>query len=174
MRRAALGCALLMALVMPVRAEVQVGPEGTAPAAPFSKATPPEYAFDKPEVLTAQLLWGVAHGVRLLARACAESGKHAAAEAWVDWREREQAQIMAAGRLLGQHYFGVEDLSPAVISAALGLKPALDLSPEVLDPACDTLPKALAQARYDLDRFQAKTLEILQRGGKPDSLEILK
>jgi hypothetical protein len=174
MRRAAFGCALLMALVMPVRAEEQGGPEGTAPAAPFSKATPPEYAFDKPEVLTAQLLWGVAHGVRLLALACAESGRHAAAEAWVDWREREQAQIMAAGRLLGQHYFGVEDLSPAVISGALGLKPALDLLPEVLGPACDTLPKALAQARYDLGRFQAKTLEILQRGGKPDSLEILK
>jgi hypothetical protein len=174
MRQAALSCALSMALALPVHAEEQVGPDGTAPAAPISKATPAEYAFDKPEVLTAQLIWGVAHGARLLALACAESGRHAAAEAWIDWREREQPQIMAAGRLLGQHYFGVEDLSPAVISAALGLKPALELPPEVLGPACDSLAQALAQPRYDLGRFQAKTLEILQRGGKSDSLEILK
>ncbi len=173
MRRAVLGCALLMVLALPARAEEKVGADGTAPAAPIRQVTPSEYAFDKPEVLTAQLAWGVAHGVRLLAKACAESGSHAAAEAWVDWREREQPRIMAAGRLLGQHYFGVEDLSPAVISAALGLKPALELPPEVLGPACDTLPNALAQARYDLGRFQARTLEILQRGGKTDSLGIL-
>jgi hypothetical protein len=182
MRRAALGCALLMALVMPVRAEDKVGvtegiPRGageTALAEPIKQATPPEYAFDIPEVLTAQLLWGVAHGVRLLARACAESGKHAAAEAWVDWQEREQPQIMAARRVLGRHYFDVEDLSPAVISGALGLKPALELSPKVLGPACDSLAQALSQPRYDLSRFQVKTLELLRRGDKPDRLEILK
>jgi len=174
MRRAALGCALLLALAWPAWAEEQVGPEETAPAASISKAPLAEYAFNKPEVLTAQLLWGVAHGARLLALACAGSGQHAAAEAWVDWREREQPQILAAGRLLGRHYFGSEEISPAVISAALGLKPALALPPEALGPACETLAQALAQPRYDLSRFHAMTLELLQRGGKTNSLEVLK
>ena len=161
-RLAVLACAL--ALTLPVHADEKVGVGETAPG----------YAFEHPEVFTAQLLWGVAHGARLLALACAEHGKGAAAEAWVDWQEREQPQILAAGRVLGRHYFGVEDVAPDAVAAALGLKPSLALPSEMLDPACATLREALAQPRYDLIRFREKTLEALRRGPGPDPVEVLK
>lgn len=108
------------------------------------------YAFDQPELLAEQRIWGIAHGARLLALACAGSGNLAAAAAWVDWQEREQAQILTAARALGRHYFGREDAPPEAISAMLGLQPALALPPEALAPACATLAEALAQPRYDL------------------------
>ncbi len=99
----------------------------------------------------------------MLALACAESGRLQAAEAWVDWQEREQAQIQAAGRLLGRHYFGREDLAPPVVSGAIGLQPKLALAPETLAAACASLAEALAQPRYDLARRHADILEALQR-----------
>ena len=101
------------------------------------------------------------------------NGKPQAAEAWVDWQEREQPQILAAGRLLGRHYFGLEDIAPAVVSGAIGLKPKLALAPETLDAACATLAEALSQPRYDLSRLHANTLEALQRGDKPERLKEL-
>lgn len=123
---------------------------------------PQGYAFDQPEVLAAQLLWGVAHGARLLALACAAAERESVAEAWVDWHEREQEHILAAGRLLGRHYFDDAAAAPGMISAALGLGSALALPRDTLEPACDTLRAALAQPRYDLERFHALTLESLQ------------
>jgi len=123
------------------------------------KPAPQGYAFDAPEILTAQLLWGVAHGVRLLALACAQSGKGEAAEAWVRWQERERPNILAAGQVLGSHYFGQENVPPDAITAALGLKTALALPPEQLAPACATLPEALAQPRYDLKQRREEMLK---------------
>lgn len=178
-----------MALALPAHAEEKVGAsetgypaagmkspeEVTAPAGSFGVTeAAPRYVFEQPEVLAAQLLWGFAQGVRLLARACAEHGDLTAAEAWVAWQEREQPQILAAGRLLGRHYFGSEDAPPEIIAAALGLKPALALPAETLDQACTTLPEALTKPRYDLARFREKTLETLRRGVGADPLEILK
>jgi hypothetical protein len=121
-----------------------------APACADEPAVPQGYAFDRPELLAEQRIWGIAHGARLLALACAGAGKTAAAAAWVDWQERERLQILAAGRVLGRHYFGREDAPPEAISAMLGLQPALALPPEDLEPACATLAEALAQPRYDL------------------------
>ena len=130
----------------------------------MTPAVPPGYAFDKPAVLAAQLLWGVAHGARLLGLACAKNGQYAATQAWINWQEREAAQIDAARRLLGNYYFGDAEPLPAVVSAAIGLKPALDLSPEALEPACATLAEALAQPRYDMHRRHADILETIQSG----------
>jgi hypothetical protein len=164
-RIVALSCALLLAL------SARAGE--SAPPQPASRG----YAFDQPEVMAAQLLWGVAHGARLLALACAAHGREAMAEAWVDWHERERERIHAAGRLLGRHYFDDETVSPGVISATLGLKSALALPQDTLGPACDTLREALAQPRYDLERFQEKTLEALQAGAGRDPavpVEVLK
>lgn len=164
-RAAALSCALLLALS--ARAG-ESAPQGSAPRG---------YAFDQPEIMAAQLLWGVAHGARLLALACAAHGREAMAEAWVEWQERERERILAAGRLLGRHYFGDETVSPGVISATLGLKSALALPQDTLGPACDTLREALAQPRYDLERFQEKTIEALQGGAGRDPVapvEVLK
>ena len=135
MRRLAVFCCAIC-LCLPARAQDGAAPQG--------------YAFGRPELLVEQMLWGVAHGARLLALACAHAGQGAAAEAWVEWQERERPEILAAGRRLSQHYFGIEDAPPDVLEQALGLQPALALPQERLAPACATLAEALAQPRYDL------------------------
>ncbi len=129
-----LGCLGLLAL--PLHAE--------------ESATPGEYAFNQPEILADQRLWGIAHGVRLLALACARTGQGEAAEAWVDWQEREIGELARLRGVLARHYFQQEDVLPGSISAMLGLKQSLDLAPEALVTACTTLAEALAQPRYDL------------------------
>lgn len=129
------------------------------PACADEPTVPQGYVFDRPELLAEQRIWGIAHGARLLALACASAGKAAAAAAWVEWQERERPQILAAGRVLGLHYFGREDAPPEAISAMLGLQPALALPPEALEPACATLAEALAQPRYDLQQRRAEWLK---------------
>lgn len=131
-------------------------------ALPALAQTPPGYAFDRPQLLADQEVWGIAHGARLLALACARAGFGAAAEAWVDWQEREWAQIEAMRASLSRHYFGRDDAPPDAIAAALGLKSALALPAEELAPACQSLPKALAQPRYDLPRRREAVLARLR------------
>lgn len=129
------------------------------PAQAQEAATSQGYAFERPGLLADQYIWGIAHGVRLLALACARAGHGAAAEAWVDWQEREAAQIDVMRAALGHYYFGQDDVSPDAIATALNLAPTLELAPETLGPACATLPEALAQPRYDLARRRAEFLE---------------
>lgn len=139
----ALACA--WALAMPAQAQEPAVPQG--------------YAFERPGLLADQYVWGIAHGVRLLALACAQARQGAAAEAWVDWQEREAAQIEVMRAALSQFYFQHDDAPPDAIAAALGLAPSLDLSPETLESACATLAEALAQQRYDLARRRTEFLE---------------
>lgn len=145
-RLAALACMPMLAL--PAHADE-----------PAAAAVPQGYAFDRPELLADQRVWGIAHGARLLALACARAGRNDAAAAWVAWQERERPDILAAGRVLGQHYFGREDAPPEAISAALGLQPTLALPPEELEPACATLAEALTQPRYELQQRRAEWLK---------------
>jgi hypothetical protein len=118
-----------------------------------------QYAFDQPEILAAQRLWGIAHGARLLAHACSQAGKGEAAEAWVAWHERELPHILTAGRVLAQHYFGEDTAPPDALATVLGLKQALALPPEQLEPACATFAQALAQPRYDLAKRYEELLK---------------
>lgn len=127
-------------------------------------AMPQGYAFDNPQLLTQQLLWGVIHGVRLLGITCQARGDTSAALAYVDWMERQQARIHAAERDLARHYFGRDTASPEAISAALRLKPALTSPPETLGAACATLPEALQQERYDLEKFYASRRQAIEKG----------
>lgn len=143
----ALGCAV--AVAFPAQ-----GQEAEAPP-----VVPQGYAFERPGVLADQYVWGIAHGVRLLALACAQAGQGAAAEAWVDWQEREAAQIEVMRAALSQYYFQRDDAPPDAIAAALRLSPSVDLAPDALAAACGTLAEALAQPRYDLARRRAEFLE---------------
>ncbi len=129
------------------------------PAQGQESAVPQGYAFERPGVLADQYVWGLAHGVRLLALACAQAGQGAAAEAWVDWQEREAAQIEVMRVALSQYYFLRDDAPPDAIAAALRLSTSIDLAPDALAPACASLAEALAQPRYDLARRRAEFLE---------------
>lgn len=130
-----------------------------APAFAALAQQPPGYAFDRPEILASQRAWGIAHGARLLAHACARAGHGAAAEAYVAWQERELPTILAMSRELAGHYFGEEDAPPDRLAAMLGLQQTLSLAQDDLEPACATLAEALAQPRYDLAERRAEFLK---------------
>lgn len=110
------------------------------------------YLFGQPRLLTQQLIWGLAHGVKLLATACGE-GDAPTAKAYAEWRERQHRRIEAADRDLSQHYFGQESAGDDALTAAMHLKPALDERPDEIAAACTTFAKAIATERYDLELF---------------------
>lgn len=120
---------------------------------PKVREIPSGYVFEKPRLLTQQLLWGIVHGVRLLGMACHRQGDKTAALAYVEWAERQGPRIRAAERDLARHYFAREEAPMELIDAAIRLRPALSESPETLEAACATLPDALAAERYDLERY---------------------
>jgi hypothetical protein len=112
------------------------------------------YAFESPRLLTQQLLWGLVHGVRLLANACRPTPQGAEVVlAYADWLERHKPRVDAAVRDLGRLYFGREAVTLDALTSAMGLKPTLDLPPETLEPACASFIEAVAAKRYDLDAF---------------------
>ncbi len=118
-----------------------------------------EYAFDQPELLADQLVWGVAHGVRLLGRRCARAGHRPAAEAWIQWEQREGDAIQSMHERLAQHYFQRSEVEPGSVAIAIGLKPQLDLETDQLEAACATLAEALQHPRYDLAGRRAELLK---------------
>jgi hypothetical protein len=115
--------------------------------------TPSGYEVDNPRILTQQLLWGVVHGVRLLGLACQRRGDKTAAQAYVDWLDRQWPRIRAAEHDLARHYFRLDQAPMETIDGALRLKPALDQPDSELGEACASLPEALGAVRYDLERY---------------------
>ncbi len=124
---------------------------------------PSGYAFGRPELLAEQLVWGRAHGVRLLAAACRAHGDAQAESAYLAWLETQSSQIAAAGAVLARHYFGRDRAPLEAIDAALGLKPRIEAESDTLAEACATLPEALASPRHDLTRYRRDILEKLGR-----------
>lgn len=139
-------------------------------AAPAGAATPPlpidpakqAYAFDDPPLLVSQLVFGLAHGVTLLTRACLDTGeaiRQPAQEAYAEWLMRHRQRLIDAEQRLARHYFAerADEASREDLARALNLPARLDLAstPERLHEACRTLPAALATKRYDLDLLVA-------------------
>lgn len=116
---------------------------------------PPDgYAFADPRLLTQQLLWGLVHGVHLLADSCRNREDGAvAALAYADWLDRQRPRIAAAARDLARHYYDRDAVSLPELAAALHLRQALDLPLEEQAAACASFPEALATQRYDLQLF---------------------
>lgn len=136
---------------------------GALTAAHAENAAPPlvsdermGYAFEFPRVLAEQRLFGIAHGVSLLATACLDAPDEAdaAADAYTQWYEQQQDQIEMLKSELAEFYFGprADEASWAHIAATLKLREAIGLTPgsEQLRAACASLPEALRQPRYDL------------------------
>ena len=136
---------------------------GALTAAHADNAAPPlvsnerqGYAFEFPRVLAEQRLFGIAHGVSLLATACLDSPEEAdaAAEAYTKWYEAQQDQIALLQTELAEFYFGplANEATWAHIAATLKLREVIGLAPgsDQLRAACASLPEALLQPRYDL------------------------
>jgi hypothetical protein len=114
------------------------------------------YAFEFPRVLAQQRLFGIAHGVSLLAASCLDvkDKADAAADAYSKWRDQQEAAIDRAEHELAHFYFGAraDEAEWSHIVRALNLRESLGMAPdsEQLSAACATLPTALQQPRYDL------------------------
>ena len=114
------------------------------------------YVFDQPRILVEQRLFGLAHGISLLAHACYAHPRYAepVRNAYAAWHERQFATIDRARRELSGFYFGVHagEASWTEIVAAIGLKSEIALKPgtQKYNAACATLPEALGNYRNDL------------------------
>lgn len=144
---ALLGQALLAGAATPAPA-----PEGP----PLVSEERQGYAFEFPRVLAQQRLFGIAHGVSLLATACLDvpATANASAGAYTAWYEQQQSIIDEVREELAAFYFGARahEAKWSHLVRALNLRPKLSLaadSPE-LAAACASLPEALKQPRYDL------------------------
>lgn len=116
------------------------------------------YAVGDPRVLTQQRLFGLAHGMNLLAEACTREPayREPLALAYAEWQERQAAAIAASHRDLARYYFAGRalDATRLDIARALRLKEQLSLKPgsTQLHAACDTFAEALHKPRYDLQQ----------------------
>ena len=114
------------------------------------------YAVDNPRVLVQQRLFGLAHGVTLLAVTCMrEPGyRETLTPVYAKWQERQETAIAASHRDLARYYFrdrAAEATAPD-IAHALKLKDSLSFKPgsKELRAACDSFAEALHKPRYDL------------------------
>lgn len=124
-------------------------------APPLVSVAPPGYVFDQPRILAQQRLFGLAHGISLLADRCFDqpTGEEVR-EAYASWHRRQAATIALAQKDLTQYYFGARagEASWRDVVTALGLKNTLPLKPGSgkLKAACATLPQALLRYHSDL------------------------
>ena len=149
-----------------------------APPAATNAATPAEtqdrltviagrsgYAHDRPEILLRQRLFGLAHGLSLLAAACLDLPAHSEPiqDAYAGWHAKQAKAIETIVHDLAAYYFGPRagearwpDLSRA-LNLIDNIQPAL--SEVTLHAACASLPEAIARPRYALDKLLTGTVE---------------
>ena len=120
------------------------------------------YASDQPGILVRQRLFGLAHGLSMLAAACLDLPEHAQPiqDAYADWRARQGGTIEALVHDLARYYFGAreaearwQDLARALNLAGSIQFPAGKVS---LQDACASLPQAIKGPRYEFDRLLAE------------------
>ena len=129
--------------------------EGAAP--PLVSIERQGYAFEYPRVLAEQRLFGIAHGISLLAEACAKEPLYAQSTdaAYGQWYEQQQLLVESLKNNLADFYFGpgAGQASWKHIAATLSLRERISPEPgsEQMAAACASLPEALQQSRYDLN-----------------------
>jgi hypothetical protein len=115
------------------------------------------YAFEYPRVLAEQRLFGIAHGIALLAEACSQESLYAQStdSAYRQWYEQQQLLVESLQSNLADFYFGPRagQASWKHIAATLSLRERISPEPgsEQMAAACASLPEALQQPRYDLN-----------------------
>ncbi|MDP2824056.1 MAG: hypothetical protein Q8O52_15440 [Sulfuritalea sp.] len=161
-------CVLCAALLASAQAEDT--PQAGTPGPPVQTRPAPElkpktlgYAFEQPELLIRQRLFGLAHGVSLLAAACLDLPEHSGPiqDAYAAWHARQGKAVGIVAHDLAIHYFGPragetswQDLARA-LQLGDSIQPALrEVS---LQDACASLPAAIARPRYEFDKLLAET-----------------
>ncbi|MES2238211.1 MAG: hypothetical protein V4500_10745 [Pseudomonadota bacterium] len=114
------------------------------------------YAFDQPKILLRQRLFGLAHGVSLLAAACVELPEQSVAiqASFLAWHDQQAAAIEQLVHDLAGYYFGPQAVTVQWqdLIRALQLKEHIDqsLGQFELSVACASLNQAITGPRYDL------------------------
>ena len=150
-------CLVLALLLNPAQAEDAL-PAGTAPAGGAAQLLPLHrgYAFDQPEILIRQRLFGLAHGLSMLAAACLDLPEHSAPiqDAYAAWHARQAGAIRALVLDLAAYYFGAraDEAGWPDLARALNLKDSIQpsLGAVSLPDACASLPAAIQHPRYQL------------------------
>ena len=163
MRRTCAGllCAALLGL-----ARAADNPQAVAPAGdPAVLAAIPErlgYAFDKPDILIRQRLFGLAHGLSLLAAACLDLPEQARPiqDAYAAWHARQGKTIAILVQDLSHYYFGPRAATARWpdLARALNLNDSIQpsLGQVSLQDACASLPQAITRPRYEFDKLLAE------------------
>jgi len=164
-------CAVLMTVFAGVHAadpDVEAAPAVVAPAtvvAPLAvKSGRQGYAHDDPQMLLRQKLFGLAHGVSMLAAACLDLPAYSMAiqDAYAAWHERQAEVIELLVKDLSRHYFGdrAGEARWQDVARALSLKDSIlpSLGTVTIDAACASLPQALVLPRYDFAKLLADSL----------------
>ena len=119
------------------------------------------YAVDQPEILLRQRLFGLAHGLSLLAAACLDLPEHSTPvqDAYAAWHARQAKTIETLVRDLSRHYFGprADEAQWPDLARALNLGDSIEpaLGAVKLQDACASLPAALGRPRYEFDKLLA-------------------
>jgi hypothetical protein len=114
------------------------------------------YAFDQPKILLRQRLFGLAHGVSLLAAACVELPEQSVATqaSFLAWHDQQAVTIVQLVHDLAGYYFGPQAATAQWrdLIRALQLKDRIDqsLGQFELSVACASLSQAITGPRYDL------------------------
>lgn len=127
------------------------------------------YAFDQTDILLRQRLFGLAHGVTLLAARCvALPGQAPSVQvAFMAWHDKQANAVVQVMRDLAAYYFGEQ--APLAtwsdVAAALKLKMVIGQALNELEwqAACASLPQAMAGPRYDLAALLGMQPDIAMR-----------
>ena len=116
------------------------------------------YAFDNPELVSTQRVFGVGNATTLLGKACADFPE--ASKSFATWLQSNQSTLMAMIDTLAIHYripLGTDRLQ-ARVAEAMRLKTSLDLSQATLDEVCPNLPETLALPNMNLQQRYRESL----------------
>lgn len=130
-------------------------------AATGGASRPHAYAFDQPELLATQRVFGVGNAVTLLGEACANDP--AAAASYVQWQAVNGGTLRAMTAQLAVHYRiqALPGERRQQVAEVMHLKTTLTQSDETLAEACHSLPETLALPWMNLaQRYQATLAEV--------------
>ena len=119
------------------------------------------YAFDNPELVSTQRVFGVGNATTLLGKACADFPE--ASKSFATWLQSNQFTLTAMTDTLAIHYripLDTDRLQTRV-AEAMRLKTSLDLSQAMLDEVCPNLPETLALPNMNLQqRYRESLIEV--------------
>ena len=155
---------LLSSLLAAAQAEDAPQTEAPAQARPALEVLPNRlgYDFDHPETLIRQRLFGLAHGLSMLAAACLDLPEHSTPiqNAYATWHAEQAKAIETLMLDLARHYFGprAAEARWQDLARALNLNDSIhpSLGAVSLRDACASLPEAIARPRYQFDKLLAE------------------